>query len=93
MSQGIDRSTAVSFSFLLAIPTMLAASGLDIISTQLAFTQQELLYLVVGFIASFIVAYITVIYFLKFIKTHTFVPFGIYRIFVAILYYFFIIIK
>ena len=88
MAIGTSRDTAVAFSFLLAIPTMLAASGLDILETRLAFSSEELLFLTVGFIASFIVAYITVLFFLKYIKTHTFIPFGIYRIIVAIIYYF-----
>ena len=88
MSLGISRDTAVAFSFLLAIPTMLAASGLDILETRLAFSSEELFFLTVGFIASFIVAYITVLFFLKYIKTHSFIAFGIYRIIVAIIYYF-----
>lgn len=87
MGLGVRRDTAVAFSFLLAIPTMAAASGLDVLQTKLAFSTQELIYLFVGFIASFLVAYITVLYFLKYIKTHTFIPFGIYRIVVAVSYY------
>jgi len=91
MVLGVRRDTAVAFSFLLAIPTMAAATGLDIIKTQLAYTNQELLYLAAGFVISFFVAYLTVLYFLRFIKTHSFIPFGIYRIIVAILYFFLII--
>lgn len=91
MILGVRRDTAVAFSFLLAIPTMASATGLDVIKTKLAFTNQELAYLVVGLIVSFFVAYATVIYFLRFIKTHSFIPFGIYRVVVAILYYLLII--
>lgn len=87
MSLGVRRDTAVAFSFLLAIPTMAAASGYDILQTKLDFTQQELVFLMIGFVASFAVAYITVIYFLRFIKTHSFIPFGMYRIFIAVIYY------
>ena len=87
MGVGVRRDTAVAFSFLLAIPTMAAASGLDILETKLAFSSQELLYLCVGFVTSFLVAYAAVVYFLKYIKTHTFIPFGIYRIVVALLYF------
>ncbi len=91
MLLGVRRDIAVAFSFLLAIPTMAAATGLDIIKTKLSFTNQELFYLIIGLIVSFFVAYVTVIYFLRFIKTHSFIPFGIYRIIVAILYYMLII--
>lgn len=87
MSLGMSRETAVTFSFLLAIPTMLAATGLDILKTQLAFSSTELFYLFVGFVVSFFVAYLAVVSFLKFIKQHTFTVFGIYRIAIALLYF------
>lgn len=88
---GVSRKSAAEFSFLLAIPTMFAASGLDIIQTRLSFTQNELMLLAVGFIASFIVALITVKLFIKYLQNHTFIPFGIYRIVVAIVFYIFFI--
>lgn len=84
---GINRKAAAEFSFLLAIPTMLAASTLDIIETKLAFTQNEILLLIIGFIVSFIVALITVKLFIKYLSNHTFIPFGVYRIVIAIIFY------
>jgi undecaprenyl-diphosphatase len=82
-----QRKTAVEFSFLLAIPTMFAATGMDLIQTKFSFTPYEYSVLAVGFIGSFIVAIFAVKFFLKFIQNHTFIPFGIYRIVLAFLFF------
>jgi undecaprenyl-diphosphatase len=88
---GAKRKTAVEFSFLLAVPTMFAATGLDIMKTNFAFSPQEYILLAVGFVGSFIVAVLAVKTFLKFIQSHTFIPFGIYRIVAGLLYWIFLI--
>lgn len=88
---GLKRKAAVEFSFLIAVPTMLAASGYDLIKSEFNFTGAEIGLLAAGFIGSFIVAILAVKFFLRFIKTHTFIPFGIYRIILAILYWLFLI--
>jgi undecaprenyl-diphosphatase len=85
--QKIDRKTAVEFSFLLAVPTMIAATTLDVFETKLAFSQQELGLLAIGFVASFVVALGTIKYFLKFVENSSFISFGIYRIVIGILYF------
>lgn len=84
---GSNRKTAVEFSFLLAVPTMLAATGLDLVKSNFAFSQKEYLLLSVGLIGSFVVAIAAVKFLLKFIQTHTFIPFGIYRIILASLFW------
>jgi len=84
---GTKRKAAVEFSFLLAIPTMLAASGLDIIKSNFSFTLFEYSILVVGFIGSFLVAILAVKFLINFIKKHTLIPFGIYRIILAIVFW------
>ncbi|MBI2074363.1 MAG: undecaprenyl-diphosphate phosphatase [Candidatus Levybacteria bacterium] len=84
---GTKRKTSVEFSFLLAIPTMLAATGLDLIKNNFSFSTSELSLLLVGFIGSFVVAILAVKFFLKVIQTHTFIPFGIYRIALALLFW------
>lgn len=91
MFLGLKRTTAVEFSFLLAIPTMAAATGLDLIKSEFAFSPEELVLLLVGFAGSFLVAIFAVKFLLKFIQNNTFIPFGIYRIILAILFWFFII--
>lgn len=88
---GLKRKTAVEFSFLLAIPTMLAATTLDVVKSEFNFSSYEYLLLGVGFIGSFITALFAVKFFIRFIQNHTFVPFGVYRIVLAALYWLIII--
>ncbi|MHB1118365.1 MAG: undecaprenyl-diphosphate phosphatase [Minisyncoccota bacterium] len=84
---GLNRTTIVEFSFLLAVPTMLAASGLDLIKNASSFSLDQFGILAVGFITSFVVAIGSIKFLLSFIKGHSFVPFGIYRIIVAVLFF------
>jgi len=80
LSLGIKRKTIVEFSFLLAIPTMLAATALDLYKTPLNFSNNELIIWIIGFITAFITAIIGVKFFLKFIQKNSFSSFGWYRI-------------
>lgn len=83
---GISRKTIVEFSFLLAVPTMLAATGLDLIKNAGSFSQSEFGVLTVGFIVSFLVAIGSIKFLVKFVKNHKFTSFGIYRIIIAIVF-------
>jgi undecaprenyl-diphosphatase len=87
MSLGKRRKIAVEFSFLLAIPTMLAASGYDFLKTNNSFSQSEYVLLSVGFIVAFITALLAIKLFLGFVQKHNFTTFGVYRIVLAILYF------
>jgi undecaprenyl-diphosphatase len=89
---GIKRVAIVEFSFLLAVPTMLAATGLDLLKTSASFTSEEWISLAVGFIVSFFVALASIVWLLKFVRSHTFIPFGIYRIIVAGLFFFIVLV-
>ena len=80
---GMKRQAIVEFSFLLAVPTMAAATGLDLIKSAPDFTADELGLLAAGFLVSFVVAVAAVKFLLHFIKNHTFISFGIYRIAIA----------
>ncbi len=84
---GIKRITIVEFSFLLAVPTMLAATGYDIMKNASLFSADQLLTLCVGFITSFIVAILAIKFLLSYVKAHSFIPFGIYRIVLAVLFF------
>lgn len=84
---GTKRKPAVEFSFLLAVPTMFAATTLDVVKREFSFSNSEYFTLVIGFTGSFIVAILAVKFFLKFIQHHTFIPFGIYRIILTILFW------
>jgi undecaprenyl-diphosphatase len=85
---GLRRSVIVEYSFLLAIPTMLAATVLDLTESAYSFSGNEFFLLAVGFAASFVVAMLAVKSFLKFVENHDFTPFGIYRIVLALLFWF-----
>ena len=87
---GIPRVTVVEFSFLLAVPTMLAATALDLWNTSAAFTRPELVSLLLGFVTSFFVALLSIKFLLGYIRKHTFIPFGIYRIGAALLFFIFL---
>lgn len=84
---GVNRKTAAEFSFILAVPTIFAATVLDITQTRLSFSSNELFLLSVGFIASFIFAFISIKLLIKYVQNHTFIIFGIYRITLAIIFY------
>lgn len=91
MFLGMKRRAAVEFSFFLAVPTMLAASALDFYKSAWGFNASEMTALLIGFVGSFIVAYFSVKYFIKYIQTHTFIPFGVYRIIIALLFWFIVV--
>lgn len=87
MSVGLSRQSAVEFSFLLAIPTMAAATGLDLIKSYQYFSAQDVKFLVIGFILSFISAKIAVTWLIKFMKNHSLAAFGVYRIILAVVFW------
>jgi undecaprenyl-diphosphatase len=88
---GVKRTVIVEFSFLLAVPTMVAATGYDLLKNGAAFSSDDLGLLVVGLITSFVVAIVAIRFFLRFVSTHTFIAFGVYRIFVAIIFSLFVL--
>lgn len=90
LSMGVGRLVIVEFSFLLAIPTMLAASFLDLVKTGLSFSLEEIIFLIIGFIASFLVAWISIKFLLKFIKKNNFSIFGWYRILLGVVLFLFL---
>lgn len=85
---GLSKKDAVLFSFLLAIPTMTAATGYDLLKSGFSFSISEWLMLAVGLICSFLTAIFVVKWFLKYIENHSFILFGMYRIAVAVLFVF-----
>jgi undecaprenyl-diphosphatase len=86
---GMTRASALEFSFLLSIPTMMAATGYELLKSVLhkggsigaapANTEQWIV-LAIGFLVSFIVAYGVVAWFMHYVQRRGFVPFAIYRI-------------
>ncbi len=80
LMMGISRTTIVEFSFLLAVPTMLAATVLDILKSGAQITTADLLPLGAGFITAFITAFAAVKFLLRYVQRNDFIAFGIYRI-------------
>lgn len=80
---GMKRRAIVEFSFLLAVPTIAAAAGLDLLKSAQTFTPGEFKLLAVGFLVSFFVALLAIRWLVRFIQTRSFVLFGWYRIAVA----------
>ncbi|MFZ1075438.1 MAG: undecaprenyl-diphosphatase UppP [Minisyncoccia bacterium] len=80
MYLGIKRATIVEFSFLLAVPTMFAATGLSLFKTNFALSQNEWLVLGIGFLTAFVVALASIHWLLGYVRKHSFTGFGIYRI-------------
>jgi len=83
---GLNRKTAVEFSFLLAVPTMIIATVYDVLKNLSSFGNADLSNLAVGFIAAFLVAMLAIKMFLKFVAKFSFVPFGIYRIILGVVF-------
>lgn len=79
---GLSRPRAIEFSFLLGVPTLIAAGGLSFVKhvakEGLAGVDWVLFFL--GFVTATITAFITVKWLLKFVQSHTFESFGWYRI-------------
>lgn len=86
---GISREKIVEFSFMLAIPTMLAASALDILKNYQIILAGNLTTLSIGFITAFISALVVIRLFIAFISRFSFVWFGVYRIILAMVIYLF----
>ena len=91
---GLDRPSALEFSFLLSIPTMLAATGYDLLkeihpskaagaavaAAHVAMNGERWVVLAIGFVVSFIVALGVVEWFLMWVRRHGFALFALYRI-------------
>ena len=85
---GMSRSAALEFSFFLSIPTMVAATGYDLLKSMRHGSDigaapggaQGWVLLGIGFVVSFLVAYGVVAWFMNWVRARGFVPFAIYRI-------------
>lgn len=90
MVLGVPKEEAVRYSFLLAVPTLAAATGLDLIKEHFSFTSAQWGLLLAGFMTSFITAVLAIKFFLKYVRNHSMRSFGIYRIVLAVIYFFFV---
>ncbi len=76
----LDKKQATEFSFLLAIPTMFAATAYDLLKTPIQFTSDEVALLLIGLVVAFVSAWLAVKLFLKWVENYGFKHFGYYRI-------------
>ncbi len=77
---GLSRRTATEFSFFLAIPTLLAATGYEFVKNRALLGSGDLSMIAVGFAVAFISAFLVVRWLLRYVAHHDFVPFAWYRI-------------
>ena len=84
---GISKRTIVEFSFMLAVPTMAAATLLDLLKNYENLST-NFPALAVGFVVSFLTAIIAIKSFLTFVKRRAFSAFGWYRIVLAVVFFF-----
>ncbi len=82
---GMSRKTASEYTFFLAIPVMLGASLLKLVKFGFAFSGYELLLLAVGMAVAFVVSIFAIRFLMKYIRTHDFKAFGIYRIVLGVI--------
>lgn len=82
---GMDRITATEFSFLLALPTMFAATAYKIVKSHDLLFEGDPLFFPMGIAVAFVTGLAVVAGFLTFIKRHTFKPFAYYRIALGLL--------
>lgn len=83
MSLGIDRKTAAEFSFFLAVPTLTGATALQLYKARDAVTADQLQWIGLGSLVSFIVAYLVVKAFMTIVTRYGFAPFAWYRILIG----------
>lgn len=83
MIMGTKRSLAAEYSFIAAVPIMFAATGYDMLKSYSLFTSDDMLFLSIGFIVSFIAAWAAVKTFITLVGRMTFRPFAWYRLILA----------
>lgn len=88
LSLGVSREAIVKFSFLLAVPTMIAATGYDFLKSSAGVSSGDLLTLFIGTFVAFLVALVAIRFLLAFIRrNNSLTAFGIYRIALALSFF------
>lgn len=87
---GLDRKRATEFSFLLAVPTMFAATSLDIYRSLSYLNSTNIPALLLGSFISFVFAAISIKFLINYVKKNSFISFGVYRIILALAFWMFV---
>jgi undecaprenyl-diphosphatase len=77
---GLSRKTATEFSFFLAVPTLVAAGGYDLLKNRQLLTASDVPIFGVGALTAFISAFVVIRWLIRYVATHDFKPFAWYRI-------------
>lgn len=85
MIAGLPRTVATQFSFYLAIPTLGIATLYTLLKKLSSIGAEDMFYLLLGAGVSAVVSWLAIAWLLRFIATHTFIPFGVYRILIGAL--------
>ncbi len=80
MLAGMNRRVATEFSFFLALPTMIAATTYQMVTSRSLFDTGEALALILGLVVAFLVAWAVIAALLEFVKRYSLRVFGVYRI-------------
>ncbi len=88
---GIPRTALLTFSFLLAVPTMVMATAYDLYKTPEALAGTNASLLAIGFLVAFVVALFVIHFALSYIRNHSFAVFGWYRIILSLLFFFLVL--
>jgi undecaprenyl-diphosphatase len=89
---GLKRRAIVLYSFLLAVPTLIGVSGFDLVMSFAPFSFTQINLLLVGFVTAFLVALVVIRLFLSYVRSHNFLPFGVYRILLVAVFFLLVIV-
>ncbi|ERT56429.1 undecaprenyl-diphosphate phosphatase [Megasphaera vaginalis (ex Srinivasan et al. 2021)] len=81
---GLSRKAAADFSFIIAVPVMMIACFYDLLKSLADLNGNDMIMILIGFVVAFVVAYISVLWFLKFLNKSTLASFAYYRFVVAL---------
>lgn len=91
MLAGASRKAAADFTFIIAIPVMVAATGYELLKNLDTFSSGDVGFFTIGFIVSFVVALLAVVTFIKFVQKFSMSYFAYYRFAAAALFWFFVL--
>ncbi|WP_047152328.1 undecaprenyl-diphosphate phosphatase [Aneurinibacillus tyrosinisolvens] len=88
---GTSLKAAAEFTFIVAVPIMVAATGLDLVKSLPYLSVNDIGFFATGFFTAFIVAMLAVVTFLRILKKINLTPFAYYRFVVAAIFWFFVL--
>ncbi|WP_308638663.1 undecaprenyl-diphosphate phosphatase [Paenibacillus silvisoli] len=90
MLVGTSYKAAADFSFLMAIPIMMAATGYELLDNYKFIEGDNLMFFITGFVVSFVVAWLVIVLFLRYIQKVRLTHFAIYRFILAAAFWLFV---